>query len=382
MRVVMVSKALVVGAYQRKAEALAARGVELTVLVPACWRDRRGTQVLERAHTRGYTLRTVPLVWNGSYHLHFYPTLARELARLRPQVVHMDEEPYNLATWLGVRAAQRVGARPLFFTWQNLRRRYPPPFRWFERAVHRACPVAIAGSQEAAQVLAAKGYPGIVRVIPQFGVDPAQFTPASSPREVPPFRIGYAGGLVPEKGVALLLRACAGLGVDWQLVLAGEGGEARSLKALAQELGISSRVRWLGRLSSLEMPDFYRSLHVLVLPSRTRRNWKEQFGRVLVEAMACGVPVVGSRSGEIPHVIGQAGWTFPEGDVEALRRCLERLAGDPALRARLARQGRERVLAHFTMAQVADRTVEVYRLLLSDLPTAHLSQDRPGCVSP
>ncbi len=380
MRVVMVSKALVVGAYQRKAEALASRGVELTVLVPAYWRDRRGTQMLERAHTRGYTLRTVPLVWNGSYHLHFYPTLPRELARLRPQVVHMDEEPYNLATWLGVRAAQRIGARPLFFTWQNLLRRYPPPFRWFERAVHRACPMAIAGSQAAAQVLAAKGYPGIVRVIPQFGVDPTRFTPAASPPETSPFRIGYAGGLIPEKGVDLLLRACAGLEVDWQLLLAGEGSAARSLQALAQELGISPRVRWLGRLSSLEMPDFYRSLHVLVLPSRPRPNWKEQFGRVLVEAMACGIPVVGSRSGEIPHVIGQAGWTFPDGDPEALRRCLERLAADPTLRERLAQEGRARALAHFTMDQVAERTAEVYRLLLSGAHTAHV-QDRPGCAS-
>jgi len=112
------------------------------------------------------------------------------------------------------------------------------------------------------------------------------------------------------------------------------------------------------------MPDYYNQLDALVLPSLTRPNWKEQFGRVLVEAMACGVPVVGSDSGEIPNVIGEAGMIFAEGDVWALRARLSRLMADPALREELARKGRERVLAHYTQAQVAAETYQVYRELL------------------
>ena len=108
------------------------------------------------------------------------------------------------------------------------------------------------------------------------------------------------------------------------------------------------------------MPEFYRSLDLLVLPSRTRPNWKEQFGRVLIEAMACGVPVLGSDSGEIPRVIGDAGVVFPEEDLEALRFQLQRLMEDPTARKSLAAAGRERVLARFTMAEVARRTVAVY----------------------
>jgi len=80
MHVVMVSKALVTGAYQRKAEEIARRGIQLTVLVPPSWRDRRGRQVATALHTEGYTFRTIPLWLNGNFHLHFYPTLARELA--------------------------------------------------------------------------------------------------------------------------------------------------------------------------------------------------------------------------------------------------------------------------------------------------------------
>ena len=121
-----------------------------------------------------------------------------------------------------------------------------------------------------------------------------------------PFVIGYAGGLLPEKGVDVLVRASAGLEQEWRLRFAG-GGQEDALRELARELGVADRVEFVGRLPSTQMPDFYRRLDVLALPSRTTPTWKEQFGRVLIEAMACGVPVVGSDSGEIPHVIGDAG---------------------------------------------------------------------------
>jgi glycosyltransferase involved in cell wall biosynthesis len=115
----------------------------------------------------------------------------------------------------------------------------------------------------------------------------------------------------------------------------------------------------------VEMPARPRALDALVLPSLTRPNWKEQFGRVLVEAMACGVPVVGSDSGEIPHVVGEAGLIFPEGDVEALRDRLARLAADARFRADLAARGRARVLAHYTQARIAEATCAVYQHLLA-----------------
>ena len=132
---------------------------------------------------------------------------------------------------------------------------------------------------------------------------------------------------------------------------------------MAHAGGVADRIDFTGVLRSGDMPAFYRSLDAFVLPSRTTSSWKEQFGRVLVEAMACGVPVIGSRSGEIPRVIGDAGLIFPEGDVAALQVQLARLQSSPELRRALAAQGRARVLAHFTMAQIAQQTVEVYRNL-------------------
>lgn len=366
MRVLMISKACLVGAYQRKLEEIARYSdVELTVLVPPAWQDERGVLRLERAHERGYTLRAIPIALNGNFHLHFYPSLRREMSQLRPDIVHMDEEPYNLstfqATWLG----RRVGARVLFFSWQNLDRLYPPPFSWMQSYVFRHATYGLAGNQDAVRVLRAKGYKGKLAIIPQFGVDPDIFKPAPRRANGGGFAIGYVGRLVEEKGVDILLRAAARLPGVWRVYILGSGPQRQALEHLAIELGIEQQVIFDPPIPSTQMPAYYSGLDVLVLPSRSRANWKEQFGRVLIEAMACGVPVIGSTCGEIPNVIQDAGLVFPEGNVEALRECLIRLQQDQELRAALAERGRQRVLECYTQASIAAQTVQVYRSMMT-----------------
>lgn len=371
MKVVMISKALVVGAYRRKLQELARQpDIELTAVVPSGWREGRQYLPLEKGTTEGYRLIVAPIIFNGQHHIHFYPTLGRVLKALRPDVLHVDEEPYNLATWHALRLGERLGARGLFFTWQNLYRRYPWPFSHFERVSYRLSRYAIAGNQSAVAVLRRKGFPGPIAVIPQFGIDPQLFAPAEARPEgegrTCGFVIGFAGRLVPEKGIEVLMRACAALPFQgWTLHLVGNGSGQPYFAALAQRLGIGDRVRFWGHLPSMHVPDFYRSLDVLVLPSLSRPNWIEQFGRVLVEAMACGVPVIGSDSGEIPHVIGDAGLIFSEGDVNALAGLLTDLARFPEQRAILAEKGRARALARFTQTQVAADTARVYREVLA-----------------
>ena len=371
MRVLMVSKACVVGAYQTKLEELARLpDLALTVVVPPYWRDERGRVELERQHTVGYDLVVERMAFNGNYHLHFYPSLSKWMRRLRPDVVHIDEEPYNLATAQALWLARRAGARALFFSWQNLLRKYPLPFRLLERYVLGRADYHIAGNHDSAWVCRAKGYRGPQAIIPQFGVDPDLFSPASRGgagqvgRDGRSLVVGYVGRLIEDKGVDLLLEAFAGLPGTWRAYVAGSGPASAALQAQAHQLGLAARVSFDPWVPSAHMPAYYSQLDVLVLPSRTRPNWKEQFGRVLVEAMACGVPVIGSDCGEIPNVIGDAGLVFPENQVAALRACLEQLLGDPNLRADLSRRGRERVLGHYTQARVAAQTYEVYRAML------------------
>lgn len=363
----MLSKACIIGAYQRKLEELASiPGVELTVIVPPYWREGDHAILLERLYTHGYDLIIEEMALNGHFHLHFYPRLARHFIRLHPDIVHVDEEPYNLATWQAMHLAVSTGARGLFFTWQNILRRYPPPFCLFERYNFAHAAHAIAGNHEAVEVLRAKGYKGPIQVIPQFGVDPQLYRPMRIKGGEEPFTIGYVGRLVEEKGIRLLVETVAGLEGDWQLSIVGEGPQRSVIERLSHKLGIANCVHFQRHIPSIQMPAHLNSLDVLVLPSLTKPNWKEQFGRVLIEAMACEVPVIGSDSGEIPHVIGDAGLVFPEGDVVALRNHLRRLMDEPEIRRQLGQRGRARVLAHYTQARIAQETYQVYQGILAE----------------
>jgi glycosyltransferase involved in cell wall biosynthesis len=361
MKVAILSKALIVSAYRGKLDQLAALpDIEVIAIVPPEWRDERGVMRLEHSPDNAYELIVTPIAFNGSFHLHFYPQIDRLLQRIRPDILHIDEEPYNLATYLALRSAQRVKARTLFFSWQNLNRSYPFPFNRIERYVLNHIDAGIAGNHGAQTVWRAKGYRGPIEIIPQFGVDPEMFAPAPRNNDGT-FIIGYVGRFVQEKGIDILLEALSKLTGSWRADLLGSGPDQTRLISLAQRLHIDDRVRCLPWIPSTHLPDYYHSLDCLVLPSRTQSNWKEQFGRTLVEAMACGVPVIGSDSGEIPNVIGDAGLIFPEGNVAALREQLINLQQNPALRADLSRRGRQRVLDQFTQAQIARKTYDVYQ---------------------
>lgn len=369
MRILMVSKACLVGAYQTKLEAIAQYDdIDLTVIVPPSWQDPAGTIQLERSHVNGYTLLVDPIRFNGQFHLHYYPKLKQRLRSIKPHILHMDEEPYNLATWLAVRQAKAVEAKSLFFSWQNIYQQYPFPFNILEKRVLDSVDFAIMGNEASVKVWRKKGYQGPLTIIPQFGVQPKKFCPPKDRDRGRGFVIGSAGRrLVPEKGVDVLLRAAAKLPGIWRLHIAGEGPERSNLEQLARRLDISQRVHFDGVIPSDQMPAYLGQLDVLVLASRTLPNWKEQFGRVLVEAMACEVAVVGSDSGEIPNVIGEAGLIFPEDNVDALYECLFSLYKDEELRVELKNLGRQRVLDNYTQQSVAEKTVAVYRQMMTNL---------------
>jgi glycosyltransferase involved in cell wall biosynthesis len=263
--------------------------------------------------------------------------------------------------------ANRQKARALFFTWQNLYRNYPPPFRQMELYNYRHAAVALAGNRDAAEVLKRKGYRGPIRIIPQFGFDTDiyQRTEPRLPRAIgDPFTLGFVGRLKDNKGLDLLIEALASLPDYCHLVFIGNGPMRSILEEQATRLGVVGRVIFKGGLPTYAIPKEMQQLDALVLPSVTRPNWIEQFGRVLPEAMACETPVIGSSSGEIPHVIGEAGLVFQEGNVQELVACVRKLLDDPELYARLATRGRRRVLESYTQEQIARQTYEVYKEML------------------
>jgi glycosyltransferase involved in cell wall biosynthesis len=167
------------------------------------------------------------------------------------------------------------------------------------------------------------------------------------------FTVGYAGRLVESKGLGDLLAAVRLLDAPVELLLLGDGPLGTRLQG--QEIP-GSTVRVLDTLSHEQMPSGYAQIDVLVLPSRTTATWSEQFGRVIAEALWCGVPVVGSSSGAIPQLLEMTGGglVFPEGDVQALARQITRLRSEPALRRRLADTGRASVHRLFSLAAATD----------------------------
>ena len=365
----MASKALVVGAYHAKLEVLGAQpGIELYALAPDSWTENGRRQLAETVTPAAYRLSHQALRLNGRFHLHWWPKLASAVREFRPDIVHIDEEPYNAATAHACRIGHARRARVVFFAWQNIRRRYPPPFAWFERYVFGRA-AGIAGTETAAEVLRAKGFAGRLAVIPQFGVDPERFAPGPADARDGTFRIGFAGRLVHEKGIELLVEAGRRLDGDPELMIAGAGPLDEAIRAQAAgDVG----VRLLGALPSAEMPGFYQGLDVLVLPTLGRRGWTEQFGRAAIEAMACGVPVIVSDAGELPAVVGEAGRVVPAGDVDALGQALGDLRDDAAKSPAICRDaGRARALAEFTHQRIAEATATFYRQVMDGPDSSH-----------
>jgi glycosyltransferase involved in cell wall biosynthesis len=378
MRVLLICHAYGTPVFQHKVQLLDQYpDVEMGLVVP-----RRWGEVLHQGEYRvlpGATFRVFPVrVYHAKNITSFFyhpAELATAVLRLRPHILHVEEEPWSLALFqTSLLKTLAPWHKLLFFTWENIAKVYPRPYRWFEQYALRVADTAIAGNQEAAEIIRHKGYRRPIHVLPQMGVDPDLFQP------LPPadpavarlrqelrlegFVVGYVGRLEKGKGLHTLFRALARWQVPWTLVLVGAGPLRQELPNYAAYLGIAERIRWVGRVPPEVLPAYYRLIDVLVLPSDTHKGWKEQFGRVLIEAMACQVPVIGSSSGAIPEVIGEAGLIFPERDHQALAEALEHLRANPALRANLAQQGRNRVLKHFTNQVIAARTYEIYRSLV------------------
>jgi len=347
---------------ERKLEVMATRPeLALWLVRPTFWEDEYGRVAVNPA-VSGCQVRRIPLVGSiNDPHRALYRTLTFGLPSIRPHIIHAEEEPDSLAA-LQIVLARRLfapQAKLILHTWQNVNR----PKRWYVRLVTRfslrEADAILCANSEGVQVLREMGYFGPTAVIPPIGVDTRVFRPLGrQPSEA--FVVAYAGRFVPEKGLDTLLQAVADLGSGVELWLIGNGPDRPVLESLSQELGIEERVRWIEPVSSEKMAEILARVDVVVLPSCTTRVWKEQFGRILVEAMACKVPVVGSDSGAIPEVVGDAGLIFPEGDAAALAECLRRLKESSELRHELAERGYVRATTLYSQERVAKQTAEFY----------------------
>ncbi|MBO9387263.1 MAG: glycosyltransferase family 4 protein [Thermomicrobium sp.] len=371
-RVLVVGHSYVIGMNQRKLDAVAAlERVDLALLVPSGWKVREWNRrlPLERWFT-SFALYPARVWLEGQSGGYVYPASAlfRAILGFRPDLIHVEQEVFALSAAQLALIARATHVPLVVFGWENVDRPLVFPRRLGRCLVLRTTHLFIGGNREAVELVRHWGYRGPATVLPQFGVDLAAFRPRNCRSDGGPFVVGFVGRLVWEKGVDVLLDAVHWLGrrgYACRLLVCGSGPERERLERRVHELGIADLVEWQPAVAPDQVPEVMRRLDALVLPSRSTSRWQEQFGRVLIEAMASGVPVVGSTCGEIPNVIGRDDLVFPEGDAEALARILERLLRDRGCWEEVRAYGLARVREHFTMERIAERLVELWLGVLS-----------------
>ena len=360
MKILVVSHACVVDVNQRVYRELELMGHEVVLVVPDRWRHQYSAGDIHPRSLTGLRGPLVPLaVWNpGSVPLHCY--LSRTgpiLGRFAPDVLYVEEEPYSIAALQWVRGGSRLRLRTMFFTAQNIPKRHPLPFRLLERYVWAHSSAGVCATASVVQALGMRGYRGKVSIVP-YPVDVSRFRPGlrdaalGNGLGLRSKTVAYLGRLVEQKGVRVLLEAYGKLpGREATTLLCIGGGP------LGAECRAQPGVVVVEGVTHAKVPEYLALADLLVLPSLTTSRWQEQFGRAAIEAMACGLPVIGSDSGEIPNVVNGAagGVIVPEGDVKALAEAMASLIGDANARQRLGDMGREHVRRNYSTPIVAGR---------------------------
>jgi glycosyltransferase involved in cell wall biosynthesis len=371
-RLLSISHSYGVALNRRLADAMArADGWDVVAAAPSFFHGDLRPIPLEPAASEACRVEAIAMRATRHAHVMTYGHRLRELLAERWDVVHCWEEPYVFA---GAQVARWTapGAALVFATFQNISKRYPPPFNWIERYSMRRADGWIAFGRSGAQALAGRpAYgrkPG--RVIP-IGVDTVRFRPDAEWRTATRRElgwtdedavVGFVGRFVPEKGVGLLMAALDAVDRPWRALLVGGGPLAPAIDAWAARH--PGRVRRVSSVPHDDVPRYLNAMDVLCSPSQTTARWREQFGRMLVEAFACGVAVVGSDSGEIPHVVGDAGVIVPEGDPAAWTRAVSDLLRDADRRRDLGVRGLRRARAVYDWAHVARQHLEFFDELL------------------
>jgi len=354
-------------------EAIAAHDtMRLRVLAPKRGRDPASGRVLEIPHC---SYGTYDLV-TGRVHRAMqnfarpYVTgLMRQMIYFRPNVVFVMNEVFSDIYMQALRHRNLVcrRAKALFYGFENLvdppgtkrlRLRWKLLRRWGDGG-------AYANSEGLKRVIAA-GFPADNLMLTYWGVPLDAFKPQRNEalrRELglsDAFVVGYVGRVVEEKGLGDVLDALGTLPANVKLLCVGDGPGLSTFRNQAATTGLNGRVTQLPRVPDGNVPAYINAMDALVLPSRTTPTWKEQFGRVLPEAMGCGVPVIGSDSGAIPEVIGDAGLIYSEGDSKAMAKAIAQLSDDAAFRRRLAERGVSRANEHFSCQAFAGKLVQLF----------------------
>ncbi len=299
-------------------------------------------------------------------HVFSWSAALPRLLRQDWDVVHAWEEPYVLAGWEIARLV-KPNSKLVFFTAQSNSKRYPAPFSWFERdSMARAAGWVCCGHSIEDNLRNRPGYASPHRTIP-LGVDLHVFKPDPTARRAarealkwnldgPPV-VGFMGRFTAAKGVRLLMSALDEIREPFRVLFVGSGDMEAAVRQFCGRYG--DRARML-HVPHDAVPKYVNAMDLLCAPSQSTPQWREQFGRMLVEAAACGVPVIGSDSGEIPMVVGDTGLIIGEADEKGWAKGITDLLVSPARRVELGEAGLAQARTKYAWPVVAKRYLDFF----------------------
>ncbi len=384
-RMVAVSQACVLGINRSVYRELIKLGWDVSIVVPTEW--NYGGKLQGPEPTGAGDPRIIPLTLKGKhFRRFFYPQLTSLLDQQKPDVIFLDADPVSeqsrqIARW-GTKNKTLVaclscenlsfGLRAVFTRegWKGLPGSLAKTWLMKQTVDHISHVFTI--NNDGTAIFKAMGYRSVSKI--PLGFDASFFNVNPDIRLKIRTKLGldgvvfaYFGRITHEKGVHILLESLTGLkGLEWHLLLDhfNVTGSAY-LKAIDQQIeqnGLQERIKFVDP-SHKEIAQYMNASDVVVLPSLSNDKWKEQYGRVAPEAMACGCCVVTSDSGALPELVGQAGVIFPEGDVRVLTEKLRQLIVNQELRERHKRLSVERAscLSVRQQAEMLDATFALLR---------------------
>jgi glycosyltransferase involved in cell wall biosynthesis len=350
---------------------------EVTAAAPAFFHGDLRPIRAERFDGEKAALELLPTYLSRSPHLFFYGARLRELLDRDWDIVHCWEEPYVIA---GGQVAwwTRQKSRLVFWTGQTRVKNYPPPFGQIERYCFRRCAGWLSRGQLGVEAMMTKGYGHKPHEAIGLGVDIDTFKPDRQSGiailrqlgwdEVAAPIVDYVGRFVEEKGLRTLMAALDAVTTRWRAIFVGGGPMENELKTWSARY--ANRVRVVPAVTHDRVPEYLNAFDLLCAPSRTTPGWREIFGRMVIEAFACRVPVLSSDSGELPNVVADAGMIVGEDKVKEWTRALEMLLSNPTMRDDFGTRGFDRVNFHFTWAAIARKHLNFLERLLDERANA------------
>ena len=352
--------------------------VQVTLLVPAkwvsYWFDKKTVFNSDLYNLDRFQVIPIETSNESNWCTYYFKSIDANLKKLEPDIIFVIQEPLTniLNQMMFYRLIWARKAKVVFYSYLNI----PPNITSLRGKMYSKVHfitikylthLAVCGSFDAVKVLRGMGFTKRIFLQTEIGIDEMVFCPDDSKRDqvridlkLDGFVVGYCGRLSPEKGIIDLVQACLNLSWNWRLLCVGDGELKDQIMDILSKANLADRIIITGQIPHNDVQIYLRAMDCMVVPSRTTSTWKEQFGLVIPQAMACKVPVIGSNSGAIPEVIGENGLLFPEGDILALTRHIDKLQSDKSFSTSIAENGLNAAIIKYSASNLAKEIYEEF----------------------